>query len=143
MKDKEYLAFMLAFLVGIMLLIYAVNKIIKQVDFLKSGRSAVATVFRIDTVESDGHETYKPVFVFRTPAGQSFIYDNYFNSAPISWKIGDQARVVYNPADPRQAKVLTFFEAFGASPFLFLLALALIIFSGGYMWAEQFFTSLG
>ncbi|TYZ06737.1 DUF3592 domain-containing protein [Hymenobacter lutimineralis] len=143
MKDNVMLGFVLSGITGLLLLVYTVNKVQEQVDFLKSGQSTVAKVFKLETVEGDdGVVQYKPIFVYRTPSGEPFIYTDYFASRPASWQIGDAAHIVYNPLEPQQAKILTVFEVFGSSAPLLVLAVALMVVGGGYVWAERFLTSL-
>lgn len=59
---------------------------------------------------SKGETLYRPVFRFKTADGQAFEIKSDVRSNPPSYELEQRVPVRYDPANPSQAKLDTFFE---------------------------------
>jgi hypothetical protein len=73
--------------------------------FLARAVRVEGRVVELVTVSSsDGGYTYAPVVEFRHPGGAARFKDSV-SSRPASYSVGDPAPVLYDPADPKQARI--------------------------------------
>lgn len=124
---------------GILLAIFAFFKFKQSMNFLKTGGRATATVIELETVHSsDGGPTYKPIFRFSTIKKQSVTYRHHTSSSPAAWDIGEKTTIVYDYENPENAKLLTYFGAFGWTIILLSIAMPCLVIGGGYLLAKPY-----
>jgi hypothetical protein len=125
--------------VGIILLVISLFKLTESISFLKKGEKANAVVFELEKISGSDGPVYKPIFRFKDYSGQEYIYRHNLSASTPTWKIGDRARVIYDPLNPGEARLLTYFGSFSATIILLALALPLITIGAGYYLAMAFF----
>lgn len=104
----------------------------KSLDFLKSGTRTTAVVVQLhEKSDSDGR-TWAPVFEYKTHQNQKIRYNYPISSSPAAWTVGEEAAVVYDPNNPENAKVLTYFGTFGRAVIFMAIALPMLLIGGGY-----------
>jgi hypothetical protein len=117
--------------VGTVLLIASVLLYSSTSRFIANAASAQGKV--IDLVRSrsnsgsSSESTYRPVVVFTSPAGRHIEFTSGVGSNPPSHTVGEDVTVLYDPSNPNQARIKSFFSLwFGC-----VLVLALgVIFAG-------------
>lgn len=137
-KDKKIMwQYYMIVLLGILLLLAAGYSFRNTIEFLNRGEKTMATVTDLRTIESDG-EVYSPIFTYQTVNGSTFTYELPEGTNPPAWEIGETEIVIYDPADPSNVRLYSYFRIF-IWPLVFLsLALPLLVIGGGYFVAEQF-----
>lgn len=126
------MAYTISLIIGIVLLVVSLLLFKNTLNFIKKGEKATATVVKLNTFESDDGTSYTPIFSFTTVAKKEYLYTHPFSSEPPAFVIGDTATIVYDPAKPEDAKILTYPSAFIWTIVILVVALALIILGGGY-----------
>jgi len=126
------MAYTLSLIVGVVLLFVSLLLFKKTVDFIKKGEKAKATVIKLNPFESDDGTSYTPIFSFTSAAKQEYTFMHPFSSDPPSFAIGDTVTVVYDRADPKSAKILSYPSAFIWPIVILIVALALIVLGGIY-----------
>lgn len=137
-KDKKIMwQYYMIVLFGVLLLLAAGYSFRNTIEFLNRGEKTMATVTDLRTIESDG-EVYSPIFTYQTMNGGIFTYELPEGTNPSAWEIGETEIVIYDPADPSNVRLYSYFRIF-IWPLVFLsLALPLLVIGGGYFVAEQF-----
>lgn len=124
-------------LLGFLLLFAAGYSFRNTLAFLNKGEKTVATVTDLRTIESEG-EVYAPIFTYHTMDGQTFTYELPEGTNPSAWEIGETETVIYDPDDPSNVSLYSYFRIFIWPLVLLSLALPLLVIGGGYFVAEQF-----
>jgi hypothetical protein len=119
-------------LTGIILLFSSLYHLKQSIDFVKRSEKTIGTVIEMVAVSGDGGATYTPIFTLRTKNNQQITYRHSVSSAPPSWKIGQQATFLYDPANPHSARMVGYFWIFNWTIIFMVAALPLIIIGGGY-----------
>ncbi len=133
-----HMLYHLSLAVGILLLVISLIFLRTTLAFLKNSERATAVVTKLETIEDSEGTTYKPVFTFRTAAGAEYLCRPNFSSSPASWAVGEETVIVYNPQDPTDAKLLTYFGTFSWTIILMAVAMPFIVIGAGYQVAQQF-----
>lgn len=131
------MTYTISLIVGIVLLVVSLRLFKSTIDFIKKGEKATATVVKLNTFESDDGTSYTPIFSFTTASKQEFLFTHPFSSDPPSYVVGDTATIVYDPAKPENAKILTYPSAFMWTIVIMIIALALIVFGVGYHYTQS------
>ena len=115
--------YLILLITGFILLACSLYKLKIRMDFVEKSELAVGTVSKM--VEDDG--AYYPVFTVN-----GVTYHHHSGSNPASWKVGDRAEFLYDPAQPSVVIRNAYFDLFGWSIFYIVVAIPLIIIGGGY-----------
>lgn len=87
----------------------------------RTGTRAIATVIRNRySTDSDGDATYIPVVEFFTADRKTITLELSFGNLVKPARIGKKVEVIYNPANPAEAEVNSFFRLV-VGPWLFIL----------------------
>ena len=124
--------------IGCIILAISIFTLKRSLSFLKTSERAVAKVIEVERVSGNDGDTWKPVFKFKTSLNKEIIYRYPVSSSPPSWKLDDEATVAYDPNDPNEVKILTYFGSFGLSVVLMAIAMPLIVIGGGYYVSQYF-----
>jgi hypothetical protein len=124
-------------LIGIGLLIASILVIRHRLAFIHSNEKTIGTVIRIDKVKDSDGDTYIPVFSFKTRSNEEVVFNCPYSSNPPSWEVGEEATIVYDPGNPSNAKLYTYFGVFGLASILLAAAMAFIVIGGGYQIANR------
>ncbi|SCY15364.1 Protein of unknown function [Flavobacterium anhuiense] len=122
---------------GLVFLLSAIFSFRNTMLFLKNGNKATATVIGLHRYESDG-EVFAPIFTFQTKDNRLVTYELAEGTDPPAWKIGETATVIYNPSDPSEVSLYSYFRVFIWTLVLLSIALPLLVIGGGYFIAVRF-----
>jgi hypothetical protein len=121
-----------SFSVGLVLLLAGTVVLIKNRQFLKSGRKTMAKIIQIkENWNSDGEggkaKIYYPVLEFsavdkKTYQFQSAMGGNNKNK----YRLGQEVKIIYDPQKPNQAKISDF-GSFWLMPMIMILAGIIIL----------------
>jgi hypothetical protein len=133
----------ISLVLGIILLALSLVLFKDSVDFIKKSPKSIATVIGFEEVKKPNiftfNSSYKTIYKFEIYPKQEIIYiDNVAASSP-NRAIGEKAVIVYNPANPNIARILTYWGLFRSEIILMALAMPLIVMGGGYFAARIIF----
>jgi hypothetical protein len=77
-------------------------------------------------------KAYRPLYHFVTTQKAVHPFDYGVTSPQPIWRIGDEITIVYDPADPRRAEKIGYWELFNNGIVLASLAAPLVVIGGGY-----------
>ena len=83
---------------------------------------------------SDGKTMYSPVVEFTTADGRTLQFTGSTSSNPPSWSRGDTAKVLYQPANPEQARLDSFMETWFGPLILGFFALVVLLVGYALFW---------
>jgi hypothetical protein len=108
--------------------------------FLATAVTAPGEVIALErrrSSQSSGGGTYYPVVQFQLPNGERVRFEGQVGSAPPAYQEGQRVEVLYNPEQPRSARIRSFLELwFLATLFTGMGGLFLLI--GGVPLISQF-----
>jgi hypothetical protein len=78
-------------------------------QLVSSGEKATGTVIALSESDSDGSTVYSPVIEF-TANGKTVSFEGSNASSPPVYDIGEEVKLLYDPAAPEQARVNSFYE---------------------------------
>ena len=136
-KNKTMWQYYIILTLGSVFLIAAIISFRHTMKFLNNGNITTATVIDLRTYRSEG-EVYAPVFSFLTNDNRFVTYELPEGSDPPAWKIGETATIIYDPSNPSNASLYSYFRLFTWTLILLSIALPLLIIGGGYFIAERF-----
>lgn len=136
-KNKTMWQYYIILALGLLFLIAAIISFRHTVKFLNHGNKATATVIELRAYESDG-EVYVPVFSFLTSENQLVTYELPEGSDPPAWKVGETETIIYDPSNPSNASLYSYFRLFIWTLVLLSIALPLIVVGAGYFIAQRF-----
>lgn len=124
--------------IGLILLVVSLFIFKESLEFIKRSERAIATVIELVAIKDSDGTTYKPVFKFKSRHNQEIIYRHIVSSSPANWYVGEEATIAYEPGDPMEAKLLTYFGVFRWTIILMAISMPLIVIGGGYYVAQSF-----
>ena len=130
------------FLLGLLLLYGAFTHYRWAVRLVARGEITTAKVVAVKSREGyreykgkrSKFKDYRPVYEFVTSQKAVHRFDHLIVSGRPLWRIGDEANIVYDPADPRRVEMVNYWGLFGTVIVLASLAAPLTVIGGGYFW---------
>lgn len=115
---------------GIGLVVYAAYAFNRTQNLIAHCLETNARITDLKYSSGGGNEgpTYSPVFEFQTATGESITVQSAVGSSPSGFRIGQSVRVRYDPADPSNAKIHTFFQTWGDSILPALVGIGFLAF---------------
>jgi hypothetical protein len=124
-------------LVAVLLIGLGVRGVATTRRFLASTSAADGVVVKVDEVTtSRKQETtsrYYPVVRFVTGSGQVVRYRDHSGANPPAYRVGDQVRVLYDPANPQRARLDTWASLWLKAVILLIIGVPLLIFTAGIL----------
>jgi hypothetical protein len=128
------------FLLGLFLLYCAFTQYRWAVRLVARGEITTAKVVAVKFQEGyreykgkrSKFKDYRPMYEFVTSQKAVHRFDHLIVSGRPLWRIGDEADIVYDPADPRRVEMVNYWGLFGTVIVLASLAAPLIVIGGGY-----------
>ncbi len=119
-------------LIGLVLAGFAYMFYKKTQNLIQNGIIVEATV--IDLIASRGSKstTYKPVFEYYDISNNRRTFTSTIGSSPPSFKVGEKATLIYNPANEATIKVVGYWGLYRWTIILLAIASPMIIIGGGY-----------
>lgn len=121
----RYLLFLIT---GLVLLSVSLYILKNTIDFVSRAQRATGIVTSM--VKDEEENVYAPVFTVDIKQNGKVSY-RHDGSNPPSWKIGERAMFLYDPAQPSDVRMMTYLNFFGWSIFM-VMAIPLIIIGAGY-----------
>ena len=86
-------------------------------NFAASAERAEGTVIDLSrsTGKSQGNSVYHPVVSYRTAQGEEIEFISSWGSRPAPYRRGAKVTVLYDAAEPQEARIESFFALWGAS----------------------------
>jgi len=104
------------FVVSAIALTVAVASYQSTKRFLQTARTAVGTVVEnVRGTDSEGQPTYYPRFAFETPDGGRIVVLSSFGMSPASFREGQRVVVLFDPSEPKHARINTFGQLWGVA----------------------------
>lgn len=135
-------------MIGTAFLIMAVFFYTSTSAFITSSKSAEGEVTEL--IIPSGSDTYHPKVRFQTESGKEVIFVDSVGSTPPSFTVGESVKVFYQPDNPQNAKISSFFSlwflvvVFGLMGFIFdIIGAVIIILSQKSKSAQDFFQKNG
>ena len=119
--------------VGPCALVFSIVSIFRTRSFIRRSSEVIGEVIRLErskTRDRYGYE-YAPVFSFTTEGGKSCTVTSDVSSSPPGFSVGESVRVRYDPANPENARIHSFFQTWGIAVISGAVGLAFIGFGGG------------
>lgn len=129
--------YIVLFTIGFTLVLVAYYRYKETIFLLRNGINVTAIVTDILKISDSDGATYKPVFSFKDLNGNTVSFENPVSSNPVVWEKDESVSIVYDPAMPSIAKVVSYWGLFRWTIICMLIAAPLLIVSIGY------FTFLG
>lgn len=109
MKTLNILKYIFA-ICGAGMFVGAIFISLNTVEFLKTALTTQGTVVELQPVRSHKSTTYKPVVDFIDVKGVKIEFASGSSSNPPSYEVGEKVEVLYNPKEPQDAKIKSFFS---------------------------------
>ncbi len=122
-------------LVGPLLLLFGVLSYFSTRSFLEGAEKADGVIVRLeeeaddDDDDDDDSVMYRPVYTFTDAAGNEHTVRSDTSSDSPQYDVGDRVKVLYDPADPTDAVLDSFFDVWGLT--LALCALGFVLTAAG------------
>ena len=112
-QGKRFLHYRIACLGGILMLI-GLGAGIHNVYLILNNAHATAVVVRVEAFRSSSGSdspttTYAPTVRFKDSRGRSYSVKTSYRSSQFNFARNEQVPVIYNPKDPRDFRITTFF----------------------------------
>ena len=125
------MGYVIAFSIGVVSLIVSLYLFSESVNLIKTGNRTIAVVEQLNRESGrKGKSTYRPIFRFMAN-GKEIHYPYKIASSPPDWEIGEKVTIIYRTDDPENPMVLTYFGAFGWAVISLVIAISLLVISGG------------
>jgi hypothetical protein len=102
--------------VGARALVFSPICFVRTSSFIRRSVEVGGEVIRLEHSTDKGttsYESYAPVFSFTASNGEKYAVTSEISSSPADLSIGEPVRVIYDPNDPRSARIHTFFQTWG------------------------------
>ena len=100
--------------IGLILLTLAGYFAFDTHNFLKNATltSGVVIDLKEEVSTTDGHRSvsYRPVITFKTATNDTIIFSADVATNPPSYQMGEETMILYEPEDPRDARINTTFQ---------------------------------
>ncbi len=110
---------------GIAFSILGVKALVNSRHFLANATAATGTVTDIHRVIQDNEPSYYPIVEFVTLRERVVRFEADESNADL--QVGDSIKILYDPANPQEARVDTWFSRWGGAIVMLCVGLGLII----------------
>ncbi|MFL6652603.1 MAG: DUF3592 domain-containing protein [Sulfurifustaceae bacterium] len=106
-------------------------------DFINRASLAAGQVIDLDRSHSGDSTSYYPIVKFETRAGQVRTFRNPVGSNPPSFRVGETVEVLYDEAQPSDARIRSFFSLWGGPTIVGGCGALLVLAGGGILYARR------
>jgi len=104
------------FVVSAIALTVAVARYTSTKRFLRTASTCAGTILEnIRRTDNEGQPCYHPRFAFETPDGREMVVESSFGTNPPSFRPGQQVVVLFDPSEPKDARINTFAQLWGVA----------------------------
>jgi len=121
------------FIGGLTLIYFAIKSYSTTNRLLENGIKTSAKVIDLIAISGDDGYTYKPVFEYTDKTNTKREFKSKISSSPAPYSIGEKVKIVYNPRNNKEVKVIGFWGLYRWTIILLSIASPLLIISGGYL----------
>jgi hypothetical protein len=130
-----FIAFIIA---GVLLFIFSVRQLRHKIKWVQHSERAVGKVIRTEEINDSDGTYYRPVFEYTTRSGKTIEYRHGTSSSnQNAWPLGYTQTFIYDPAQPTQARLLSY-GVFQFTVLLVGIAVALLVIGCGYFLYRYF-----
>lgn len=120
-------------LIGASLYFFAAFRCWQMFLFMRYSKRATGTIIKLDQARDSGNKiTFLPIVMFLASNNQIFEFSARVASSSPAYQIGDSVTVCYHPHRPREARIKSFWEIWGAIFGLVFLATFMVVFAIGF-----------
>lgn len=123
-------------LIGTILVILSCAFSKDSIHLIRHGEKTIATISRIEQVDTYEGPSYHRFLSFTTIDGKSKEYACHSEFAMPTTSLGGEIPIVYNPHNPSEYKVFTYFGVFTPAIVMGTIAVALLFVGVGYYVAQ-------
>jgi hypothetical protein len=125
---------------GPCILIYSAISFVRTRSFLRSCIEVDGEVTRLERSKSRGQYgyTYAPVFSFTVADGKTYTVTSKVSASPPGFDVGESVKVRYDPANPEDARIHTFFQTWGGAVMSGIVGAAFFAFGLYWLGMVQF-----
>jgi Protein of unknown function (DUF3592) len=115
LDDIDKILGLVLLIAGPCILIYSAVTFDRTRSFLRCCVEVDGEVKRLERSKSPGKYgyTYAPVFSFTVADGKTYTVTSELSTSPPGFDVGESVRVRYDPANPEDARIHTFFQTWG------------------------------
>lgn len=121
------------FIGGLILVYFAFKNYNSTNSLVENGIKTTATVTELITIHDSDGNTYKPVFEYTDKTNTKKEFKSDVSSRPAAYSIGEKAKIVYNPKNDNEIKIVSFWGLYRWTIILLSIASPLIIIGDGYL----------
>jgi len=104
------------FVVSAIALTVAVARYKSTKRFLQTASTTVGTILEnVCRTDNEGQPCYYPRFAFESPDGREIVVESSFGTNPPSFRPRQQVIVLFDPSEPKRAKINTFSQLWGVA----------------------------
>lgn len=118
---------------GFVLTFFAIKMYNDTNQLLKTGIKTKAVVKDLIEVSDDDGPMYKPVFEYVDRSNTAKEFKSEVSSRPPAYTIGEKVKIVYDPKDVEEIKVVSYWGLYRWTIILLAIASPLLIIGGGYL----------
>lgn len=118
---------------GFVLMYFAIKMYSDTNQLLHTGIRTKAIVKDLIEVYDDDGPTYKPVFEYTDRYNTNKKFRSEVSSRPPAYTIGQKVKIVYDPLDVDEIKIVSFWGLYRWTIILSCIAAPLLIIGGGYL----------
>src|SRR5690348_8317024 len=120
MKIFKYLNYIWTIIAGLLILL-SVYIFKNNIDFTQKAQISQGEVIMVTIDKSGKTVTYKPVIEFYDRKGIRIEFASLEGSNPPKYTLGDNVEVLFNPENPFDAKINSFFSIWGGVLIMFII----------------------
>ena len=119
--------------IGIILMVISFLLFKSNIDFFKNGIKTLGTIVDIEmTIDGEGNKSFLPILKFTNIENKNLISRNHRSSNySLTYKIGEEIIIIYNPKNPNDVKFLTY-STFNWAIGVLISSMPFLIIGGGY-----------
>ena len=119
---------------GLVLSYYSYSFYNKTNNLVDNGVKTTAVVSKLVYVpDYDGSGGDKPYFTFTDRNNKEHTFTNGISSSPPAFKLNEKVKVIYNPKDTEEVKVVSFWGLYRWSVILLMIAAPFLVISISYL----------
>ncbi len=122
-------------IIGIGLFVASIWQFLQTKQFLGASVRSQATVIENRLVQSgnakESSMMYQPVMKYQV-SDKTLTFSPNYKSNPAAYQIDEQVAIAYNPTNPQDVRLLTYWGLYLASIILMAFALPMLVIAGGY-----------
>jgi hypothetical protein len=126
-------------IIGIAMLVGAGYWMTRTQAFVDRSETVPGEVIDLERSRSSDSTAYYPVIKYKTKSGQERTFRSNTGSSPPSYDVGEKVEVMYDVAEPSDARIRSFFSIWGGPAIVGLLGTLFGVIGGGILYVRRSF----